>query len=152
MSSHAKCVNNQGTKLDGINVQKDGSMVIKYFSSHSQNEGKVYTTKIYHYLLMTRLACDQLLDYFMCHDYVPVFYHKSRLYSTDLTFSQIWGLLNVLETAQNFNIQFIVPLPWNTITTRTTIMPAFWGYPRHPMITHTIDPYGSQVKTRQSKS
>ena len=43
--SHAICINNQGTKLDGINVPKYGSMVTKYFSSHSQNEGKVYVTK-----------------------------------------------------------------------------------------------------------
>ena len=36
--SHAKCVNSQGTKLDGINVPKYGPMVIKYFFNHSQNE------------------------------------------------------------------------------------------------------------------
>ena len=36
--SHPKSVNSQGTKLDGINVPKYGSMVTKYFSSHSQNE------------------------------------------------------------------------------------------------------------------
>ena len=36
--SHAKCVNNQGTKLNGINLPKYGSMVTKYFFSHSQNE------------------------------------------------------------------------------------------------------------------
>ena len=35
---HAKCVNDQGTKLDGINVPQYGSMVTKYFSNHSQNE------------------------------------------------------------------------------------------------------------------
>ena len=38
ISSHAKCVNNQGTKLSRINLQKYWSMVTKYFSSHSQNE------------------------------------------------------------------------------------------------------------------
>ena len=36
--SHAKCVNNQGTKLNGINLSKYGSMITKYFFSHSQNE------------------------------------------------------------------------------------------------------------------
>ena len=36
--------------------------------------------------------------------------------------------------------------------TRTTRMPAFWGYPRHPMITHTIDSYWipSQNKTKSN--
>ena len=36
---------------------------------------KVYATKGYHYLLMMRLACDQLGAYFLCHNHVPVFYH-----------------------------------------------------------------------------
>ena len=77
--SHAKCVNNKGTKLNGINLPKYGSMVTKYVSTHSQNER--YAPKIYHYLLMTRTACDQLRVYFLCDNYVSVFYHKSRLYS-----------------------------------------------------------------------
>ena len=51
---------------------------------------------------------------------------------TDPTFYEIWGLINPLEIMQNFNIQFIVPLPWNTITTTTTRIPAFWGYPLSP--------------------
>ena len=34
--------------------------------------------------------------------------------------------------------------------TRTTRVPVFWEYPRHPMITHIIDPYWN--KTRQSQS
>ena len=39
------------------------------------------------------------------------------------------------------------------MTTRTTRMPAFWGYPRHLMITHSIESYWipSQMKTK-SKS
>ena len=52
-------------------------------------------------------------------------------------------------------MHFIVPLPWNTITTRTTRPPAFWGYstpqpPRRPMNTHTIESYWitSQNKTK----
>ena len=36
--SNAKYVNNQGTKLDGSNVPRFGSMVTEYFSSHSQDE------------------------------------------------------------------------------------------------------------------
>ena len=62
-------------RVDGINVPKFGSMVTKYFFQTLPNKGKVYATKICHYLLMTRLACDQLGAYFLCHNHVPVFYH-----------------------------------------------------------------------------
>ena len=126
--SHAECVNSQGTKLDGINVPKYGSMVTKYFSSHKMKR-KVYATILYHYLWMTMLACEQLRAYFLCHNYVPVFYHKSRLYSW-LTqhFSKSRGMFHPLGTAQNFNIQFVVSLPWNTITTKITRTPVFWRY------------------------
>ena len=40
-----------------------------------KKKSKVYAIKIYHYLLVTRLACDQLGAYFLCHNHVPVFYH-----------------------------------------------------------------------------
>ena len=53
--SHAKCVHNQSTKLDGINVPKSGSMVTKYFPAIAKMKCKLYATKIYRYLLMTRL-------------------------------------------------------------------------------------------------
>ena len=59
----AKCVNNQESKLDENNVPKFGSMVTKYFSSHSQNVS----------LSSYGLACDQLWAYFLCQNYVPVF-------------------------------------------------------------------------------
>ena len=96
-------------------------------------KGKFYATKIYPYLLMTRLACNQLRAYFLCHNYVPVLYHKSWLYSRQIQhFSKSGLLINPLEAAQNFNIQFIVPLPWNTITTRTRML-ALWGYPPPPL-------------------
>ena len=36
--------------------------------------------------------------------------------------------------------------------TRTTRTPAFWGYPRCLMITHTLSHIGSKVKRRQSQS
>ena len=45
------------------------------FSGIAKKKGKVYATKRYHYLLMTRLACDQLGDYLLYHNHVPVFYH-----------------------------------------------------------------------------
>ena len=66
--------NNQGTKLDGINVLKFVSMVTKYFPGIAKKKGKVYATKRYHYLVMTRLACGKLGAYFLCHNYVPVLY------------------------------------------------------------------------------
>ena len=37
-----KCVNNQSTTLNGINLPKYGSMVIKYFSAIAKMKGKVY--------------------------------------------------------------------------------------------------------------
>ena len=86
------------------------------FPGLAKNKGKIYGTKIYHYLLITRLACDQLGAYFLCHNHVPVFYHQS---SFTLERSNIFlnlGLSNPLETVKNFNIQFVVPLPWNIIT------------------------------------
>ena len=90
---------------------------------------KVYATILYHYLWMTMLACEQLRAYFLCHNYVPVFYHKSSLYSWLIQhFSKSRGMFHPLRTAQNFNIQFVVSLPRNTITTKITRTPVFWGY------------------------
>ena len=116
-------------------------------------KGKVYATEIYHYLWMTMLACEQLRAYFLCHNYVPVFYHKWRLYSwLTQQFFKSMGMFHPLGTAHNFNIQFVVSLPWNTITTRITKTPVFWGYPRRPIINHTIDLYWipSQDKTNST--
>ena len=45
------------------------------FPGIAKKKDKVYATKKYHYLLMTRLACDQLGAYFLGHKDVPVFYH-----------------------------------------------------------------------------
>ena len=53
--SHAKCVNNQGSKLDGINVPKSGFMLTKYYPSIAKMKGKVNATQIYHSMLMTKL-------------------------------------------------------------------------------------------------
>ena len=39
-----------------------------------------------------------------------------------------------------------------TAITRTTRMPAFWGYPRHLMITHTIESYWIQSQKKISQS
>ena len=79
--SHAKCLNKQGTNLDGINVLKSGSILSKYYPAIAKTKGKVYATKIYYYLLMTRPEFAQLCAYFLCHDYVPVFYLKSSFHS-----------------------------------------------------------------------
>ena len=43
------------------------------FPGIAKKKGKVYATKRYHYLLMMRLACNQLGVYFLCHNHVPVF-------------------------------------------------------------------------------
>ena len=45
------------------------------FSGIAKTKGKVYATERYHYLLVTRLAYDQLGAYFLCHNRVPVFNH-----------------------------------------------------------------------------
>ena len=116
-------------------------------------KGKVYATKIYHYLWMTMLACDQLRAYFLSHNYVPVSYHKSRL-SSWLThlFSKFRGMFHPLGTAQNFNIQFVVSMPWNTIKTSITGTPMFWGHPAAPLLPILLICVRSLVKTRQSQS
>ena len=44
------------------------------FPGIAKKKGKAYATKKYHYLLMTRLTCDQLEVYFLCNNHVPVFY------------------------------------------------------------------------------
>ena len=85
--SHAKCVNNQSMKLNG-----------NIFPAITKMKGKAYAPKIYHYLLMTRLACDQLWAHFLCQNYVSVFYHKSRLYSWQIQhFSKSRGWLTRLR-------------------------------------------------------
>ena len=50
------------------------------FPTIAKMKGEVYATKIHPYLFMTRLALDRLWAYF-CVTIMPVFYHKSRLYS-----------------------------------------------------------------------
>ena len=65
--------NNQDAKLDGINQNLDPRLP-NIFPGIAKKKGKVYVTKKYHYRLMTRLACDQLGAYFLCHNHV-LFYH-----------------------------------------------------------------------------
>ena len=65
---HEKCVKKPGTKLGEIFGLKSGSM----FSN--PKKGKHYAAKK-HYLLNTMHACYQLHAYFLCHNYVHVFYH-----------------------------------------------------------------------------
>ena len=78
---HAKCVNDRYSKLDGINVSKYADpWQPNIIPAIAKMKGKVYATKIFPFLLMTRLACDQVRAYFLCNNYVPVFYHKLWLY------------------------------------------------------------------------
>ena len=78
-------------------------------------KGKAYAPNIYHYLLMAWLACDQLRAYLsvkimsLCSTINHVFtLGRSNMFL-------IWWLINPLETAQHFNSQFVVPVPWKTI-------------------------------------
>ena len=87
---------NQGTKLNGINVPKSGPMFTKCYPAIAKMRGKVYATKIDHYLLMTRLACDQLWAYFLCHNYVPVVFHSSRFHRYNI-FRNLGGWLTRLR-------------------------------------------------------
>ena len=135
--SHTKCVNDQGTKLDGINVPQYGSMVTKHFSSHSQMTEKVYATKIYPYLLMTRLACDQLRAYFLCHNYVPVFYHQSWLHSCQIDgrtdgqtdkVNPVYPPPNQLHWSGGYdNIQIVLPLMSDPVSMQR-MMPIIYLY------------------------
>ena len=47
-------------------------MVTEYFPAIAKMLGTVYATKICPFLLITRLACDQLRAYFLCRNYVPI--------------------------------------------------------------------------------
>ena len=70
----------------------------------AKKKGKFYATKRYHYLLMTRLACDQLGSYFLCHNHAPVFYHQSSFTLERSNISLNLGLSNPLETIKKLPI------------------------------------------------
>ena len=69
------CVITRGRGWMGSMFQNLHPWLPNIFPGIAKTKGKVYATKIYHYLLMTRLAYDQSGAYFLCHNHVPVFYH-----------------------------------------------------------------------------
>ena len=100
------------------------------FPSIAKKKSKVYATKRYHYLLMTRLACDQLGAYFLGHNHVPVFYHQSRFTNERCDIFLNLGLSNPLEAVKKLqysvrcaiavkhnysNIQIVLPLTWTPV-------------------------------------
>ena len=148
--SHAKCVNNQGTKLNGINLPKYGSMVTKYFSTIAKMKDKAYAPKVYHYLLMTSLACDQLWAHFLCHNYVSVFYHKSRLYSWQIQhFSKSGGWLTRLR--QHKTSLFSSLCQWLETQLQLGCLSSE-DTPCCPWLPILLIHIWSQVKTKQSQS
>ena len=148
--SHAKCVNNQGTKLNGINLPKYGSMVTKYFSDIAKMKDKAYAPKVYHYLLMTSLACDQLWAHFLCPNYVSVFYHKSRLYYWQIQhFSKSGGWLTRLR--QHKTSLFSSLCQWLETQLQLGCLSSE-DTPRYPWLPILLIHIWSQVKTRQSQT
>ena len=147
-----KCVNNQGTTFNGINLQKYGSMVIKYFFSHSQNE-RQGLLKIYHYLLVTRLTCDQLWAHFLCHNYFSVSYHKSRLYSWQIQyFSKSGGWLTRLRLHKTSIFSSLCQWHETQLQLGQLECLSSEDAPCCPWLPILLFHIGSQVKTRQSQS
>ena len=137
--SHAKCVNNQGVKLNG-----------SIFPAIAKMKGKAYAPKIYHYLLMTRLACDQLWAHFLCHNYVSVFYHKSSLYFWQIQhFSKSRGWLTRLRQHKTSIFSSLCQCHETQLQPEQPECLSSEDIPCCPMLTHTIDSYGI---TRQNKT
>ena len=99
-------------------------MVTKYFSIHSQNERQG--------LCHPKISLS--VDDKACMRPITGVFYLSQLgprvlpWITFVLLTDIFLNLGVnpLETVENYSIQFVVSLRWNTITIRT---PAFWGYP-----------------------
>ena len=66
------CVITRARTWMGSRSQNLDPWLPNIFPGIAKKKGKVYATKRYHYLLMTRLACDQLGTYFLCYNHVPV--------------------------------------------------------------------------------
>ena len=109
-------------------------------------KGEAYAPNIYHYLLMTWLACDQLRAYFLCHNYVSVFYHKSGFYSWQIQrFSKSGGWLTHLRQHKTSIFSLLcqcheTQLQLECLRAEDTL--CLWGLPILPIR------IGSQVKTR----
>ena len=69
----------------------------------AKKKGKVYTTKRYHYLLMTRFACDQL-GYIFVSQSCPCVLPSIKFYSWKIQHFSESRFSNPLETVKNFNI------------------------------------------------
>ena len=116
------------------------------FPAIAKMKGEAYAPNIYHYLLMTWLACDQLLAYFLCHNYVSVFYHKSRFYSWQIQrFSKSGGWLTHLRQHKTSIFSSLcqcheTQLQLECLRSEDTLY--LWGLPILPIR------IGSQVKTR----
>ena len=67
------CVITRVRSWMGSMIQNLNPWLPNIFPGIATKKGKVYATKRYHYLLITRLACNQLGVYFLCHNHVSVF-------------------------------------------------------------------------------
>ena len=102
-------------------------MVTKYFSIHSQYERQGLCHQKISLSVHDKACMRPITGVFYLSQLCP----RVLPWITFVLLTDIFLNLGVnpLETEENYSIQFVVSLRWNTIIIRT---PAFWGYPPPP--------------------
>ena len=129
----AKCVNTQGTRLDGNIVPKIESLVTKYFSSHSQNERKGLCHQNVSLSSDNKAWMRPIMGLFSVSQLCPcvLTWNSWQIYSWQIQYCSKSGgwLTRLRQHKTSIFSSNVVSLLWNTITNYSNIkivLPLAW--------------------------